>query len=74
MKLSYKHLIPDDFHPESKVWIYQCNRMFGMMEALQIEEKLNSFVADWKSHGAPKHPTPQLYVDHTLGVFQVSNP
>ena len=53
MKLSYKHLIPDDFHPESKVWIYQCNRMFGMMEALQIEEKLNSFVADWKSHGAP---------------------
>ena len=27
--------------------------MFGMMEALQIEDKLNNFVADWKSHGAP---------------------
>ena len=53
MNLEYTHLIPEDFHPESKVWIYQCNRMFGMIEALKIEDTLNSFVADWKSHGAP---------------------
>ena len=52
MNLEYTHLIPEDFHPESKVWIYQCNRMFGIMEALKIEESLNNFVADWKSHGA----------------------
>jgi len=53
MNLEYAHLIPEDFHPESKVWIYQCSRMFGMIEALKIEDTLNSFVADWKSHGAP---------------------
>ncbi len=52
MNLEYTHLIPQDFHPASKVWIYQCNRMFGMIEAIKIEETLENFVADWKSHGA----------------------
>jgi len=52
MNLEYTHLLPEGFDPESKVWIYQCSRMFGMMEALRIEETLDNFVADWKSHGA----------------------
>jgi len=53
MNLEYTHLLPEGFDPESKVWIYQCSRMFDMMEALRIEETLDNFVADWKSHGAP---------------------
>ncbi|XVJ64832.1 MAG: hypothetical protein HEQ40_01180 [Lacibacter sp.] len=53
MNLEYKHLLPADFSSESRVWIYQSSRLFTMSEALQIEDLLNHFVANWKSHGTP---------------------
>ncbi len=53
MNLNYTELLPKDFHPQSRVWIYQCSRMFSITEALNVEVLLNNFVADWKSHGAP---------------------
>jgi hypothetical protein len=53
MNLEYKHLIPQDFHPSSRVWIYQSSRLFSLSEALQIEDLLNEFVRQWKSHGVP---------------------
>lgn len=52
MNLAYQHLIPEDFHGSSRVWIYRSNRLFFISEALQIEEMLNSFVENWRSHGA----------------------
>ena len=51
MKLEYKHIIPEDFHSASKVWIYQSSRLFSLSEALQIEDMLNDFVQRWNSHG-----------------------
>jgi hypothetical protein len=53
MNFEYKHLLPADFSNNSKVWIYQANRLFTISEALQIEEMLHSLVAHWKSHGTP---------------------
>lgn len=53
MNLNYKDLLPENFSASSRVWIYQSNRLFSMSEAFQIEEILDAFVADWKSHGAP---------------------
>ena len=53
MNLAYQHLLPADFAPDSRVWIYQSSRMFSIGEALQIEDLLNHFVANWKSHGSP---------------------
>ncbi|MBS1599991.1 MAG: hypothetical protein JST75_17325 [Bacteroidetes bacterium] len=53
MNLDYKELLPADFHPASRVWIYQSNRLFTIGEALEIEETLEIFVRDWKSHGVP---------------------
>lgn len=53
MNLEYKHLLPEHFDPSSRVWIYQSNRLFSVREALQLEEILESFVANWKSHGTP---------------------
>lgn len=53
MNLAYKHLLPENFDPKSRVWIYQSNRLFSVREALQLEEILESFVANWKSHGTP---------------------
>jgi hypothetical protein len=51
MNLDYKHLLPDNFSPESKVWVYQSSRMFTLSEALEIESLLNKFSSEWRSHG-----------------------
>lgn len=53
MNFEYRHLIPEDFTSSSRVWVYQSNRLFFISEALQIEELLNNFVANWNSHGTP---------------------
>jgi len=53
MNTPYKELLPGDFAGNSRVWIYQCHRLFTLSEALQIEEMLEGFVRDWKSHGTP---------------------
>jgi len=53
MNLEYKQLLDDTFHADSRVWIYQSNRLFSLGEALEIEELLNQFASQWKSHGVP---------------------
>lgn len=53
MKLDYVNLLPKDFAPSSRVWIYQSSRLFSMPEALQVEDLLNNFIASWNSHGSP---------------------
>jgi hypothetical protein len=53
MNLQYAELIPEDFSMDSRVWVYQSSRLFSLGEALQIEDLLNSFASNWKSHGTP---------------------
>ncbi len=53
MNLNYQQWLPADFSPESRVWVYQCNRLFSLSEALEIEDLIESFAADWRSHGDP---------------------
>ncbi|MEO7984008.1 MAG: hypothetical protein ABI688_07995 [Bacteroidota bacterium] len=53
MNHDYKHLLNGNFHADSRVWIYQCNRLFTLAEALEIEELLKEFAGQWKSHGTP---------------------
>jgi hypothetical protein len=53
MNLAFKHLLPEDFDPGSRVWIYQSSRLFMLSEALEIEAMLEQFVSNWKSHGTP---------------------
>ncbi|THU34854.1 hypothetical protein FAM09_22940 [Niastella caeni] len=50
---NYWELLPADFAPDSRVWVYQSSRLFMMSEALHIEDLLNNFTANWQSHGAP---------------------
>lgn len=52
MNTSFKDLIPEDFHPASRVWMYQSSRLFTLGEALEIEELLTNFTDNWNSHGA----------------------
>src|SRR5882757_9533916 len=53
MNSHHSELIPAEFAPESRVWIYQSPRLFLLSEALEIEKMLAAFAANWKSHGTP---------------------
>jgi hypothetical protein len=53
MNLDLTEHIPEDFADSSRVWIYQSSRLFFISEALEMEDMLNDFAANWKSHGAP---------------------
>jgi hypothetical protein len=53
MNLNYKELLPSNFSSQSRVWIYQSNRLFSLSEALELEKILESFISDWKAHGHP---------------------
>ena len=51
MNLNFQHLLPADFAPTSRVWIYQSNRLFSLSEALEIETIIDNFIEKWNSHG-----------------------
>src|SRR5690349_5131033 len=53
MNFDYKHLLDDNFHPQSRVWVYQANRLFSLQEAFDVEDMLNEFAQQWQSHGTP---------------------
>ena len=53
MNIDYKELLPEDFADDSRVWIYQSNRMFTLSEVLHVEDLLNDFAKNWRSHGTP---------------------
>ncbi len=53
MNFEFQQHIPEDFHPSSRVWIYQSSRLFMISEALQIEDMLDQFLAGWNTHGTP---------------------
>lgn len=51
MNLEFKHLLPADYSPSSRVWIYQSDRQFSISEALDLEESINNFSEEWMTHG-----------------------
>ena len=53
MNFNIAEYLPEDFDQNSRVWIYQSDRIFFMQEALEMETMLQQFVTDWKSHGTP---------------------
>ena len=53
MDLDIQQHLPEDFNPDSKVWIYQASRLFFISEALEMEDMLKEFTDNWHSHGTP---------------------
>ena len=53
MNLDFISLLDESYSPDSRVWVYQSNRLFSLGEALEIEEMLSGFTSQWKSHGTP---------------------
>ena len=52
MNFEYKHLLPDNFSPDSRLWIYQANRLLTLSEVLEAETLVQEFCEGWLSHGA----------------------
>jgi hypothetical protein len=51
MEFNYRELLPEEFDPSSRVWIYQSSRLFQVSEALRLEDLFISFLKTWNSHG-----------------------
>lgn len=66
MNTDIKHMLPQDFDPASRVWIYQSNRPFGEKEAEEIEEQLLQFTTQWNSHGVPVKGWGALLFDQVI--------
>ena len=53
----------------SKVWIYQSNRILSEEEKEFIQNNLNEFVQNWKSHGSPLEGSGFVYLDRFIIIM-----
>ncbi len=53
MNQSYTYLQDGNFHPTSRVWVYQAIRPFSETELPWIGQTLQNFIAGWQSHDEP---------------------
>jgi hypothetical protein len=51
MNFTIAEHIPQDFHDNARVWIFQSSRLFTMQEAFEIDTILKDLCSTWKSHG-----------------------
>ena len=52
MNFTIHKSLPEDFSGDSRVWIYQSNRLFSISEAFEIETILQDFLGSWNAHGS----------------------
>lgn len=67
MNFEYKHLLPQDFSPRSRVWVYQSSRLLSLSEALDMEKDIIDFTGQWLAHGA----TVKAYGNLIFGQFVI---
>ncbi|MDE3124441.1 MAG: hypothetical protein KGK14_02925 [Bacteroidota bacterium] len=53
MIMNLNDIFPENFSEQSKVWIYQSDRILSNKEATELHPILQSFTSEWNSHGAP---------------------
>ena len=47
----------EDLPQNSRVWIFQSDRLFSDPERKEIDAKMKSFIGQWYTHGKPMHGT-----------------
>ncbi|MDE1191619.1 MAG: hypothetical protein PW786_05725 [Arachidicoccus sp.] len=67
MDTDFQQHIPQNFSDNSRVWIYQSNRLFSLREALQLEKFFEEFLSQWNTHGKPN----KAYANLFFGQFIV---
>ena len=66
MDLDYQKNIPSSFPDESRVWIYQSNCEFSVIEKNEIKEILAKFMAAWNTHGNEVSGFGQLFYNRFI--------
>ena len=61
-----------DFHPESRVWVYQADRFLSETEVLWLEEQIQAFTQEWASHGSQLKATGAV-LDNIFVVLSVDS-
>jgi hypothetical protein len=51
MNFNYRELLPDEFDANSRIWIYQANRLLDLSEIGLIDIEIKRFTESWYSHG-----------------------
>ncbi|MFM7839992.1 MAG: hypothetical protein ACKO6K_10515 [Chitinophagaceae bacterium] len=69
MNLNYHALLPKNFSPQSRVWIYQCSRRLTLPEALDVETFLENMIQEWLSHGHPVKGYANLFFGQFIVVI-----
>lgn len=47
----------EDLPQNSRVWIFQSDRLLSDSERKEIDDKMTSFIGQWYTHGKPMHGT-----------------
>lgn len=66
MNIHFQDLIPKEFDNNSRVWVYQSNRMFSANESIRLKELLENFSKEWNSHGSPVQSYANLFFGHFI--------
>lgn len=59
----------NDFSPQSKVWIYQSDRILSESEVEQIKNKSSLFISNWTAHGKLLKAKIEVYYALFLVLF-----
>ena len=57
-----------DLSPDSKIWVYQCNREFSEAEVLDISQKAEFFLESWDSHGNALSATIEIFYNRFIVI------
>lgn len=63
-------MITDTLSPQSRVWIYQCNRPLNEEQSQEIEKMANDFARRWVSHNQQLHAA-ATFLHHRFLVLMV---
>jgi len=55
--------------PNSRVWVYQANRIFTSIELTELDEILSGFNASWQAHGTNLNSAIEVFYDQFIVFF-----
>lgn len=56
----------DDFHPESRVWVYVASRKLKPEESTQLQNLLNIFVQKWTAHNEDLKAVAEVFANQII--------
>lgn len=58
--MTFELKAPAVMSPQSRLWVYQCNRLLSEHEVAELRRDMAAFIAQWTSHGAQMDATAEV--------------